>query len=228
MTIDQASAEGAKQKTLGGRSPDSSTAPDLFARYLDDIEVATRSHEGKDGHGSGHRELRGPHVGHVPAPTSTPSGPRRRSSGSGSPRHARAVVRSRPGADANPADRRVLRHGKVRVFAPTKIGDTIRVHVELKEKEERDDTMGSRPSTSRSSTSATRRSASRSPVVAEAKSGRVGMAWPTQPADQAAPGGQPGATVVLHPMVCAYMAPRRSSCRCRGQVEGRAAGAVRP
>ena len=31
---------------------------------------------------------------------------------------------------------------KVRFFAPTKIGDTIRVHVELKEKEERDDTMG--------------------------------------------------------------------------------------
>ena len=28
---------------------------------------------------------------------------------------------------------------KVRFFAPTKIGDTIRVHVELKEKEERDD-----------------------------------------------------------------------------------------
>lgn len=31
---------------------------------------------------------------------------------------------------------------KVRFFAPTKIGDTIRVHVELKEKEERDETMG--------------------------------------------------------------------------------------
>jgi acyl dehydratase len=31
---------------------------------------------------------------------------------------------------------------KVRFFAPTKIGDTIRVHVELKEKEERDEAMG--------------------------------------------------------------------------------------
>jgi len=31
---------------------------------------------------------------------------------------------------------------KVRFFAPTKIGDTIRVHVELKEKEERDDNIG--------------------------------------------------------------------------------------
>jgi 3-hydroxybutyryl-CoA dehydratase len=31
---------------------------------------------------------------------------------------------------------------KVRFFAPTKIGDTIRVHVELKEKEERDDDLG--------------------------------------------------------------------------------------
>src|SRR3989442_12123761 len=31
---------------------------------------------------------------------------------------------------------------KVRFFLPTKIGDTIRVHVELKEKEERDETMG--------------------------------------------------------------------------------------
>ena len=49
---------------------------------------------------------------------------------------------------------------KVRFFAPTKIGDTIRVHVELKEKEERDDDhWASRPSTTRSSTSATRRSA---------------------------------------------------------------------
>ena len=31
---------------------------------------------------------------------------------------------------------------KVRFFAPTKIGDTIRVHVELKEKEERDENLG--------------------------------------------------------------------------------------
>jgi 3-hydroxybutyryl-CoA dehydratase len=31
---------------------------------------------------------------------------------------------------------------KVRFFAPTKIGDTIRVRVELKEKEERDDNIG--------------------------------------------------------------------------------------
>jgi 3-hydroxybutyryl-CoA dehydratase len=31
---------------------------------------------------------------------------------------------------------------KVRFFLPTKIGDTIRVHVELKEKEERDEAMG--------------------------------------------------------------------------------------
>ena len=31
---------------------------------------------------------------------------------------------------------------KVRFFLPTKIGDTIRVHVELKEKEERDENLG--------------------------------------------------------------------------------------
>ena len=95
---------------------------------------------------------------------------------------------------------------KVRFFAPTKIGDTIRVHVELKEKEERDDNIGlatfhQAVLNQRDETVCK----SITKVRAQAASGRVG-AWrsPSRAGSRSrCPAAARARRVVLHPMVCA-------------------------
>ena len=121
---------------------DDSEQRQMLARYLDDLEVGDSFTTRADDHRGRHRQLRGSHLGHVPAPrrrrvaSKTMFG-ERIAHGMLVLSYAAGLVPTQPGPI-------VAFYGmeKVRFFAPTKIGDTIHVVVELTDKEERDENLG--------------------------------------------------------------------------------------
>ena len=124
----------------GGVMTLETTAPDLFARYLDDLEVGdsftTKGRTVTEADIVNFAALTwDTYPLHVDAEwaSKTMFG-ERIAHGMLVLSYAAGLVPMQPGPI-------VAFYGmeKVRFFAPTKIGDTIRVHVELKEKEERDD-----------------------------------------------------------------------------------------
>ena len=172
-------------------------APDMFARYLDDLELGDSfTTKGQDDHRGGHRQLRRADVGHVPAARRRGVGVEDDVRRADRARDARALLRRRTGADAARADRCLLRHGEGALLRP----DQDRRHHPRARRAEGEGGARRRHrawprSTRPCSISATRRSASSSPRWCSSGELTPSGAGRAEQAHQAAarrPGGRHG------------------------------------